>query len=44
MKYIIKALRFLADKLENFKCAVHRNWNMFLESLKSKCVCEKLTK
>lgn len=44
MKYIINGLRWLANKLENIKCAIHFKWNALLEKLKTNCVCEKLEK
>ena len=39
---MIKGLRKLANWLENLKCKFHNWWNAKLESLKTKCVCEKL--
>lgn len=41
---MIKTLRKLADWLEDKKCSLHFWWNAKLETLKTKCVCERLTK
>jgi len=41
---MIKALRKLADWLQKTKCSLHFWWNAKLESLKTNCQCEKLTK
>jgi len=41
---MVKLLRKTANWLENKKCSLHNKWNGFLENLKTKCVCEKLTK
>ena len=41
---MIKALRNLADWLENKKCKLHFWWNNILELLKTKCQCERSQK
>ena len=41
---MIKALRRLANWLENLKCTIHFWWNAKLDSMKTNCVCEKSEK
>jgi len=41
---MIKGLRNLADWLEDKKCSLHFWWNAKLETLKTKCKCERSIK
>lgn len=41
---MIKFLRKSADWLEDKKCNLHFWWNSKLETLKTKCVCERSIK
>lgn len=41
---MIKGLRKLANWLEVTKCNLHFWWNDKLETLKTKCVCERSKK
>jgi len=41
---MIKALKYITNKLEIFKCYRHNTWNYFLDRLKTNCQCEKLIK
>ena len=41
---MVKILRKTADWLEDKNCSLHLWWNAKLETLKTKCACERLEK